>query len=194
MTSGPTAYAAELIQSRNANASEALAIFHAHMKTFKSRMAAVGGSRLNRAMLLVAAGVFGAILMMTMESRWVRSLPTIYTVSVIASVAAVGMRIWVHSHYKRCAEVYTHCFKADRTFRIEEHAIVATNASGVVSSIPWHAIFDIVADKDFLAINLSPIEVFSIPKAACEHQDAERFCAELIRRWQAQRVPAGAPA
>ncbi len=123
MTSGPGTYAAELIQSRNANASEALAIFHAHTKTFKSRMAAVGGSRLNRAALLVAAGVVGAILMMTVESRWVRSLPTIYTVSAIVFVAAVGMRIWVHSHYKRCAEVFRQSFKANRRFVMDENAL-----------------------------------------------------------------------
>ena len=144
MTSGPAAYAAELIQSRNANASEALAIFHAHMKTFKSRMAAVGGSRLNRAVLLVAAGIVGAILMMAVESRWVRSLPTIYTLSAIVSVAAVGMRIWVHSHYKRCAEVYRQSFKANRRLVMNEDALVAVNAAGVSTSIPWSAIEDIV--------------------------------------------------
>ena len=93
MTSGPSTYTAELIQSRNANASEALAIFHAHMRTFKSRMVAVGGSRFNRAALLVAAGVVGAILIMTVESRWVRSLPAIYTLSAVVFVAALGMRL-----------------------------------------------------------------------------------------------------
>ena len=187
MTSGPTAYAAELIQSRNANASEALAIFHAHMKTFKSRMAAVGGSRLNRAVLLVAAGIVGAILMMAVESRWVRSLPTIYTLSAIVSVAAVGMRIWVHSHYKRCAEVYRQSFKANRRLVMNEDALVAVNAAGVSTSIPWSAIEDIVDDQHTIAIYLSPAEVVSLPKAACENQNAERFCQELRRRWQDRR-------
>ena len=187
MTSGPGTYAAELIQSRNANASEALAIFHAHTKTFKSRMAAVGGSRLNRAALLVVAGVVGAILMMTMESRWVRSLPTIYTLSAIVFVAAVGMRIWVHSHYKRCAEVFRQSFKANRRFVMDENALIAVNAAGVSTSIPWSAIEDIVDDQHTITIYLSPAEGLSLPKAACENQNAERFCQELRRRWQDRR-------
>lgn len=187
MTSGPGTYAAELIQSRNANASEALAIFHAQMKTFKSRLTAVGSSRLNRAALLVAAGIVGAILMATIESRWVRSLPTIYTLSAIVFVAAVGMRIWVHSHYKRCAEVYRESFKANRRLVMQENALVAVNAAGVSSSIPWSAIENIIDDKDTITIYLSPAEGFSLPKAACENQNAELFCQQLRWRWQERR-------
>jgi hypothetical protein len=187
MTCGPSIYAAELIQSRNANASEALAIFHAQMKTFKSRLTAVGGSRLNRAALLVAAGIVGAILMTAVESPWVRSLPTIYTLSVIVFVAAVGMRIWVHSHYKRCAEVYRQSFKANRRLVMNEDALVAVNAVGVSSSIPWSAIENIVDDQDTITIYLSAAEGFSLPKAACENQNAELFCQELRRRWQDRR-------
>jgi hypothetical protein len=187
MTSGPSIYAAELIQSRNANASEALAIFHAQMKTFKSRLTAAGGSRLNRAALLVAAGIVGAILMTAVESPWVRSLPTIYTLSAIAFVAAVGIRIWVHSHYKRCAEVYRESFKANRRLVMHENALVAVNAVGVSSSIPWSAIENIIDDKDTITIYLSAAEGFSLPKAACENQNAERFCQELRRRWQDRR-------
>lgn len=187
MTSGPGGYAAELIQSRNANASEALAIFHAQMKTFKSRMTAVGGSRLNRAALLLAAGIVGAVLMMTIESPWVRSLPTIYTVSAIVFVAAVGMRIWVHFHYKRCAEIYRESFKANRRLVMNEAALVAVNAAGVSTSIPWSAIEDIVDDRDNITIYLSAAEGLSLPKAACENQNADAFCRELRRRWQDRR-------
>jgi len=186
MTSGPS-YVAELTQSRNANASEALAIFHAQMKTFKSRLTAVGGSRLNRAALLAAAGIVGAILMMAVESPWVRNLPTIYTLSTIVFVAAVGIRIWMHSHYKRCAEVYRQSFKANRRFLMEENALVAVNAAGVSTSIPWSAIEDIVDDKDTITIYLSAAEGISLPKAACENQNAERFCQDLRRRWHDRR-------
>lgn len=189
MTRGPSTYAAELIQSRNANAAEALAIFHAQMKTFKSRLTAVGGSRLNRAALLVAAGIVGAILMTAVESPWVRSLPIIYTLSAIVFVAAVGMRIWVHFHYKRCAEVYRQSFKANRRLVMQENALVAVNAVGVSSSIPWSAIENIVDDQDTITIYLSAAESFSLPKAACENQDAELFCGELRRRWQDRRRP-----
>jgi hypothetical protein len=184
MTSAPGTCAAELIQSRNVNASEALAIFHVHMKTFKVRMAAVGGSRLNRAALLVAAGVFGAILMMIAESRWVRDLPMIYSLSAIVFAAAVGMRIWMHFYYQRCAEVYRHSFTANRRFVMDEKALVAVNAAGVSTLIPWSAIEDIVEDKDTMTIYLSAAEAISLPKAACENQNAERFCQEVRRRWQ----------
>lgn len=190
MTSGPSTYSAELIQSRNANASEALAIFHAHMRIFKSRMAAVGGSRFNRAALLVAAGVVGAILIMTVESRWVRSLPTIYTLSAIVLVAAVGMRLWVQSYYKRCAEVYRDSFKANRRLIMDENALVVVNAAGVSTSIPWSAIEEVVEDKDTATIYLSAAEAISLPKAACENQNAEHFCRELRRRWQDRRARA----
>jgi len=194
MTRGPSIYAAELIQSRNANASEALAIFHAQMKTFKSRLTAVGGNRLNRAALVVAAGIVGAILMMTIESPWVRSLSAIYPVSAIVFVAALGVRIWVHFHYKRCAEVYRQSFKANRRLVMEENALIAVNAAGVSSSIPWSVIENIVDDKDTITIYLSAAEGFSLPKAACENQNAELFCRELRRRWHEHRGRAGAPA
>lgn len=189
MTSGPSTYTAELIQSRNANASEALAIFHAHMRTFKSRMVAVGGSRFNRAALLVAAGVVGAILIMTVESRWVRSLPAIYTLSAVVFVAALGMRLWVHFYYKRCAEVYRQSFKANRRFVMDQDALVVISAAGVSSSIPWSAIETIVDDMDTMTIYLSAAEGISLPKAACEKQSAEDFCQELRRRWQDRRRP-----
>lgn len=187
MTSGPSGtYVAELTQSRNATASEALAIIHAHMKTFKSRMPGVG--RFNRAALLVAAGVAGAVLMTTMELPWVRSLPTIYPISVIVFVAAVGVRIWMRSHYKRYAEAYRQSFKASRRFVMDEHALVAVNAAGVSTSIPWSAIEDIVDDRHTITIYLSPAEQLSLPKAACENQNADRFCRELRRRWQDRRL------
>ena len=102
-------------------------------------------------------------------------------------VAAVGMRIWVDFHYKRCAEIYRESFKANRRLVMNEDALVAVNAAGVSSSIPWSAIENIVDDKDTITIYLSAAEGFSLPKAACENQNAERFCQELRRRWQDRR-------
>ncbi|MBA4099290.1 MAG: hypothetical protein C0484_21295 [Rhodospirillum sp.] len=188
MTTGSSStFVAELIQSRNANASEALAIFHAHMKTFRSRMAAVGGSRLNQAALVVAAGVIGAILFIAVESRWVQSLPWIYTASAVVFLAAVAMRVWVHVYYKRCAEVCRESLKANRRFLMEENAFVTINAAGVSTSIPWTAIEDIVDDKNTLTIYLSAAEGIPLPKAACENQNVEDFCRELRRRWRDRR-------
>ena len=125
--------------------------------------------------------------MMTMESRWARSLPTIYTVSAIVFVAAVGMRIWVHSHYKRCAEVFRQSFKANRRFVMDENALVAVNAAGVSTSIPWSAIKDIVDDQHTITIYLSPAEGFPCRRPRARIQNAERFCQELRRRWQDRR-------
>lgn len=188
MTSGSSGIlVAELVQSRNANASEALAIFRAHMNAFKSRMAAVGGSRLKQAALVVAAGVVGALLFIAVESRWVQSLPWIYTVSAIVFFAAVAVRIWVHSYYKHCAEVCRESLRANRRFLMEENAFVTINAAGVSTSIPWTAIEDIVDDQHTMTIYLSPAEGISLPKAACENQNAEVFCQELRRRWQDRR-------
>jgi hypothetical protein len=107
--------------------------------------------------------------------------------SAIVFVAAVGMRIWVHSHYKRCAEVYRESFKANRRLVMQENALVAVNAAGVSSSIPWSAIENIIDDKDTITIYLSPAEGFSLPKAACENQNAELFCQQLRWRWQERR-------
>jgi hypothetical protein len=183
MTSGSSgAFVAELIQSRNASASEALAIFRVQMNVFRLRLAAIRGDRLIRVTLLVGAGVTGAALLSVADAQWVKS--PVVALSLFAICAGVGLRIWMHYYYKRCAEVYRECFKADRRFRIDEDGVIATSASGVVSSIPWTAISDIVTDKDSVMIYLSPLEALSLPKAACESQDVEGFCSELQRRWR----------
>jgi|SRR5688500_4077293 len=166
MTSGSSgAFVAELIQSRNASASEALAIFRVQMNVFRLRLAAIRGDRLIRVTLLVGAGVTGAALLSVADAQWVKS--PVVALSLFAICAGVGLRIWMHYYYyKRCAEVYRECFKADRRFRIDEDGVIATSASGVVSSIPWTAISDIVTDKDSVMIYLSPLEALSLPKAA----------------------------
>ena len=184
MTSGSSnaGFVSELIQSRNASAPEALAIFRAQMNAFKLRLAAVRGDRLIRVALLVGVGIVGAVLLSVADAQWIKN--PVVALSLFALSAGACLQIWMHYYYKRCAEVYRECFKADRRFRIQEDGVIVTSASGVVSSIPWTAIFDIVADKDSLMIYLSPAEALSIPKAACESQDVERFCADLQRRWR----------
>jgi hypothetical protein len=184
MTSGSSnaGFVSELIQSRNASAPEALAIFRAQMNAFKLRLAAVRGDWLIRVALLVGVGVVGAFLLSAANAPWMEN--PVVALSLFTLCAGVCLHIWMHYYYKRCAEVYRECFKADRRFRIENDGMIATSASGVVSSIPWTAISDIVADKDSLMIYLSPAEAISLPKAACESQNVERFCSELQRRWQ----------
>jgi hypothetical protein len=175
---------AELTQSRNANAPEALAIFRTHMNAFKSGLAAVRRGRVVRFGPLIIGTVLGALTIIALESRWI---PPTYTITAAVISAAVTLCLWQHFYYRRCAEVYRECFKAERRFRIEEHAVIVTSAPGVVSSVPWSAILDIVVSKDSLAIYLSPIEALFLPKAACEHQDVDGFCAELVRRWKTNR-------
>lgn len=177
----------ELIQSRSASAPEALAIFRAQMNAFKWHLSAVRGDRLIRVALLVGAGAVGAVLLSVANAPWMES--PVAALSLFAMCGAVSLRIWMHYYYKRCAEVYRECFKSDRRFRIEENGVIATSAAGVVASIPWTAIYEIVADKDALMIYLSPAEAISLPKGACESQDVEGFCAELQRRWRSQVAP-----
>lgn len=188
MTSVSNGGVSELIQSRNASAPEALAIFRAQMNTFKLHLAAVRGDRLIRIALLIGAGAVGAVLISAADADWMEN--PVVALSLFVMCAGVCLHIWMHYYYKRCAEVYRECFKADRRFRIEEDGVTATSASGVVSSIPWAAISHIATDKDSLMIYLSPAEAISLPKAACESQDVERFCSELQRRWRSQAAVA----
>ena len=177
----------DLAQSRNANAPEALAIFRTHINVFKSSLAAVRCGRVVRFGPLVIGGVLGFLLVIVADLRWMRGVPPTHTIAAAVVLAAAAICVWQHFYFRRCAEVYRGCFKADRRFRIEDHAVIVTSAPGVVTSVPWSAILDIVVDRDSLAIYLSPIEALFLPKAACEHQDVDGFCAELLRRWQANR-------
>ena len=71
MTSGPTAYAAELIQSRNANASEALVIMRTQGAAFRRRLAAIRGYRIARfAWLALIVGLFAAFILAT-KMHWI---------------------------------------------------------------------------------------------------------------------------
>jgi hypothetical protein len=183
----------ELIQSRNANAPEALAIFRAQVRAFQRCLAKIRGFRLKRiAFCLYPLVLVGAIIGAT-EAHWMPRLSPLVFVPVIFLFAYCVCRIWSWYYYRTCASIYQDCHKADRRFRIEERGIVAIS-SGIVSSIPWSAISDIITDKNSLMIYLSPINAISLPKAAFENQDVEGFCLELQRRWQAHRAPTGAAA
>jgi hypothetical protein len=48
--------------------------------------------------------------------------------------------------------------------------------------------------KPNLLIYIGVAQVAVLPKSACEKQDVESFCVELMRRWHAHRAPTGAPA
>ncbi len=183
----------ELIQSRHANASEALAIMQVQGAAFRRQLAAYRGYRATRAAWLVlVVGLFAAFIFAT-KMHWLPRVSSWIMVPAIALVSYGLCRIWGRYYYRVCAAVYQGCLQGDRSLRLEADGIVARK-SGVVSSIPWSAIHDIVVTKDWLLIYLSPIETMSWPKAAFEGQDVEAFGAELVRRWQAQRTPSGAAA
>jgi hypothetical protein len=180
----------ELIQSRNANKSEALAIMRAQGATFRRRLAAVPGYRIARfAWLAVLVGVLAAYFLAS-TMHWIPRVPIWISIPAWFGVAFGLCRIWSRYHCRICAEVYLGCVKGDRRLTLDADGLVI-RGSGITSSIPWSSIWDIVTSKDWLVIHLSPIDCLSLPAAAFEGQDVDAFAAELMRRWQAHRPPAG---
>jgi YcxB-like protein len=193
MTSGPTTYAAELIQSRNANASEALTIMRAQGAAFRRQLAAVRGYRFARvAWIVIVIGWFAAIFFAS-KMHWIPRVSVWVFVPAIFIVAYGLCRVWSRYHSRVCAEILRECLRGDRRICLEADGIVISG-SGIVSSVPWSAIWDIVASKEWLVIHLSPLDFISLPKAAFEGQNVESFCAELMHRWHEHRGGAGATA
>lgn len=185
------AVVAELVQSRNASAAEALAIFRTQIAAFRRRLKARRGYRLSSIAACLALPAFFTLLIVATKLRWIPYLSP-FLVGAVAFLLVAGVcRAWRRYYYRICAEIYRECHKADRRFRIEEDGIV-TVGSGVVSSIQWKAMTDIVVDRDSVMIYLSPLQTISLPKAAFENQDVEAFYAELVRRWN--RAKAGGAA
>jgi hypothetical protein len=187
---GSDNFVAELIQSRNASASEALAIFRAQVRAFQRCLAKIRGFRLKRIVFCLYPLALVAAMIGATEAHWMPRLSPLVFVPIIFLLAYGVCRIWSRYYYRACASIYQDCHKADRRFRIEEWGIVAIS-SGIVSSIPWSAISDIIPDKDSLMIYLSPVNAISLPKAAFENQDVEGFCLELQRRWTTHRNLSG---
>jgi hypothetical protein len=185
--------AAELIQSRDANTSEALVIMRTQGTAFRRRLAAIRGYRIARfAWLALIVGLFAAFILAT-KMHWIPRMSAWISVPLMFVVAYGLCRIWSRYHNRVCAEVYQDCLKGDRRFRLEADGLVISG-SGITSSIPWSSIWNVVPSKDWLVIYLSPIDSMSLPVATFEGQDVQGFGAELVRRWQAHRAPTGASA
>jgi len=192
-SSGAGTFVGELIQSRDVNVSEARAIMRAQGTAFGRQLAAFGNYRVVRiAWRIFLIGLFAAFIL-AVRMHWLPRMPIWVSLPVIFLVWYGLCRIWSRYHGRACVAVYHESLKGDRSLRIEADGIVSSG-SGIISSIPWSAIHDIVVNKDWLVIHLSPIETMSVPKAACEGQDVEAFAAELTRRWQTHHTQAGAPA
>lgn len=187
LAAGGGGIVAELVQSRNASAVEALAIFRAQISGFRRRLAKQRGYRLSSAALCLALPTFFVVEYIGIDRDWFSDMPPLFFAAVTALFFAGAFRLWRRYHYRIYGEIYRDCFKAGRRFRIEESGIVAMESGGV-ASVPWKAITDIVVDKDSIAIYVSPLQTVSLPKAAFENQDVEGFCAELQRRWQASKT------
>ena len=193
MMTAPTAGAgevagAETTQSRGASASEALAIFKGQVRDYRLHMPKTLRSKIARAAAVVLAV---AILALT---HWMPVLPLPVAVGTFALLAIGGIILLRHAHYWNCAELYRGGYQANRRFRIEQNALVITDASGVIQSVPWSAITNVVSHKGVLAIYFSAVNSTCLLKAAHENQDVESFCADLMRHWQAQRGTAEAAA
>ena len=180
----------ELIQSRNANASEALKIMRAQDAAFQHRLAADRGYRYARIAWIVL--VFGLLAAFFFASK-MHWIPRVSVWLAGPAMFVVVSRIWKRYYSRVCAEIYQECLRGDRRLRLDADGIVISGP-GIVSSIPWFAIRDIVANSEWLMIYLSSIQTISFPKAAFEGQDVEAFGAELQRRWHEQQALAGTPA
>jgi hypothetical protein len=183
----------ELIQSRNPNASEALAIMRTHGAAFRRQLAAVRGYRIVRiAWIVMVLGLFAASFFAT-KMHWIPRTSVWVLVPAIFIVAYGLCRLWSHYANRVCAKIYQEALRGECRLRLEADGIVVSGA-GTVSSVSWSAIRDIAANKDCITVHLSAIHTMSFPVGTFEGQDVESFAAELMRRWQAHRTPSGAPA
>lgn len=183
----------ELVQSRNATASEALTIMRTQGATYRRRLATVRGYRVARiAWIALVVGLLAAFIFAS-KMHWVPRIPVwIVVLAWVIAVCGLG-RIFGRYAGRVCAEIYQECLKGDRRLRLGADGIVISGP-GICSSISWSAIHDIVANKEWLMIYLSSIQTISFPKAAFDGHDVESFCAELMRRWREHRDRAGAAA
>ena len=177
---------AEITQSRGASVSEALAIFKAQVRDYRLHMPKTFRSKVARGAALLLAMAMLAL------AYWMPALPLPVSIGVFALLVVGSITLLRHGYYWNCAELYRGGYKAARRFRIEQDALVITDSSGVVQSIPWSAITNIVSHKDMLAIYFSAVNSACLLKAAHENQDVDGFCADLMRHWQAHRGTAGA--
>jgi hypothetical protein len=187
------ALVAELIQSRDANASEALAIMRTQGAAFRRRLAAVRGYRAARiAWTVLFLGLLAGFFFAT-KMHWIPRISSWIALPLMFMVAFGLCRLWSRYASRVCAKIYQEALRGECRLRLEAEGIVVSGA-GTVSLISWSAIRDIVANKDCITIYLSAIHTMSFPVGTFEGQDVESFAAELVRRWQAHRAPTGAPA
>ena len=179
---GTGEFAAELTQSRNADIPEALGIFMAQVKTFRHRLAAIPGFRARRIGVLLSILALFVVWIVATRMHWIPRISPLIQIPLMLLIAFGVCRVWSRYYFRVCAGIYQDCHRANRRFRIEPHGILVED-SGIVSSIPWSAISDIVSDDRNLIIHLSPLKAIFLPKAAFENQDVDGFCTEIRRRW-----------
>jgi len=66
------------------------------------------------------------------------------------------------------------------------------DSNDISAHFAWRSMQALADYKPNLLVYIGLVQVAVLPKAACENQDVEGFCAELSRRWQAHHAPAGA--
>jgi hypothetical protein len=177
---------AEVTQSRGASASEALAIFKAQVRDYRLHMPKTPRAKVARTVAVVLALAILAL------ALWMHNVPVPVAIGLFGLLVISSISLLRYGYYWNCAGLYRGGYQANRRFRIEQDALVITDWSGVVQSIPWSAITHIVAHEGVLAIYFSGVNSACLLKAAHENQDVEGFCADVLRRWQAQRGPGAA--
>lgn len=192
--SSNTGFVSELIQSRNANRAEALAIMRNQGAAFRRRLATVRGYRAARFAWLATLVAVLAAYILASKMHWIPRAPIWISIPLWFAVAFGLCRIWSRYASGVCARIYQESLRGNCRLRLEADGIVVSG-TGTVSSISWPAIHDIFASKDSITIYLSAIHTLTFPVGTFEGQDVERFTAEFMRRWQAHRASvAGASA
>ncbi len=188
MTGPAAGGSAEITQSRGASVSEAFAIFKAQVRDYKRHM-----PKTSRAKVARTAAVLLALAILAL-ALWMHNVPVPVAIGLFGLPVISSISLLRYGYYWNCAELYRGGYQANRRFRIEQDALIMTDPFGVVQSVPWSAITNIVSHKGVLAIYFSAVNSACLLKAAHESQDVESFCADLMRRWQAHRGLAGATA
>lgn len=118
--------------------------------------------------------------------------PRPYWITVVALPVFLGGTLLFYRRY------LSHVARANRAGipSGSRHAIdesgYTLSRDGQVSFIPWHRMLGIQRKAGLLLLRTSPVHFWAIAPEACEGQDAEGFCAEFERRWNAARGAAHA--
>jgi hypothetical protein len=118
-------------------------------------------------------------------------LPIQLAVALVGTVACwIAADIRARNIQRR---LYWDRYRQGDRFLLDERGVQITS-SMARHEIFWDGITDMANNGQRLVILIGRSGALFLVHAAFAGQDAEGFCAELMRRWHAHRAPTGAPA